>query len=91
MSGTARAGLRDTKLVDAGRRRWTRGAMKRQSRADRARASRRSAARCGPRPTTSAPRGRARVVLVSDGGDNCAPPEPCKAAELAKGGVELKI
>jgi Ca-activated chloride channel family protein len=32
------------------------------------------------------------VVLVSDGGDNCAPPAPCGVArELAKGGVALKI
>ena len=32
------------------------------------------------------------VVLVSDGADNCAPPEPCKVArELSQGGVTLKI
>jgi Ca-activated chloride channel family protein len=32
------------------------------------------------------------VVLVSDGGDNCAPPAPCGVArDLAKGGVALKI
>jgi Ca-activated chloride channel family protein len=32
------------------------------------------------------------VVLVSDGGDNCAPPAPCAVArDLAKGGVALKI
>src|SRR5829696_9676242 len=32
------------------------------------------------------------VVLVSDGGDNCAPPAPCGVArQLAKGGVALKI
>jgi Ca-activated chloride channel homolog len=32
------------------------------------------------------------IVLVSDGGDNCAPPAPCGVArELAKGGVALKI
>jgi Ca-activated chloride channel family protein len=32
------------------------------------------------------------VVLVSDGGDNCAPPAPCGVArELSKGGVALKI
>jgi len=32
------------------------------------------------------------VVLVSDGGDNCAPPAPCGVArELAQGGVALKI
>lgn len=32
------------------------------------------------------------VVLVSDGGDNCAPPAPCGVArDLANGGVALKI
>jgi Ca-activated chloride channel family protein len=32
------------------------------------------------------------VVLVSDGGDNCAPPNPCKAAaQVARGGVDLSI
>ena len=32
------------------------------------------------------------MVLVSDGGDNCAPPAPCGVArDLAKGGVALKI
>jgi Ca-activated chloride channel family protein len=32
------------------------------------------------------------VVLVSDGGDNCAPPDPCKAAEeVSKRGVDLSI
>jgi Ca-activated chloride channel family protein len=32
------------------------------------------------------------IVLVSDGGDNCAPPAPCGVArDLAKGGVALKI
>ena len=32
------------------------------------------------------------VVLVSDGGDNCAPPQPCAVArEIAKGGIALKI
>ncbi len=32
------------------------------------------------------------VVVVSDGGDNCAPPAPCGVArDLAKGGVALKI
>ena len=31
-------------------------------------------------------------MLVSDGGDNCAPPAPCGVArEIAKGGVALKI
>src|SRR4051794_20173688 len=32
------------------------------------------------------------VVLVSDGGDNCAPPNPCRAAaKVARGGVDLSI
>jgi Ca-activated chloride channel family protein len=32
------------------------------------------------------------VVLVSDGGDNCAPPAPCGVArEISRGGVALKI
>jgi Ca-activated chloride channel family protein len=36
--------------------------------------------------------GRRTVVLVSDGGDNCAPPDPCEAAEdVAQQGVELTI
>lgn len=36
--------------------------------------------------------GRRTVILVSDGGDNCAPPEPCDAArEVARGGVDLSI
>jgi len=36
--------------------------------------------------------GRRTVVLVSDGGDNCAPPDPCKAAaQVAKQGVDLSI
>ncbi len=36
--------------------------------------------------------GRRSVVLVTDGGDNCAPPSPCKAAEqVAKRGVDLSI
>jgi Ca-activated chloride channel family protein len=36
--------------------------------------------------------GRRTVILVSDGGDNCAPPDPCKAAaEVAKQGVDLSI
>ena len=31
-------------------------------------------------------------MLVSDGGDNCAPPDPCKAAaKVARGGVDLSI
>lgn len=33
-----------------------------------------------------------RIVLVSDGGDNCAPPDPCEAAEeVAQQGVDLTI
>ena len=38
-------------------------------------------------------RGRPRtVILVSDGGDNCAPPDPCEAArEVARQGLNLKI
>jgi Ca-activated chloride channel family protein len=36
--------------------------------------------------------GQRSVVLVTDGGDNCAPPDPCKAAErVAKRGVDLSI
>jgi von Willebrand factor type A domain len=32
------------------------------------------------------------VVLVSDGGDNCAPPAPCGVArQISKGGIDLKI
>ncbi len=32
------------------------------------------------------------VVLVSDGGDNCKPPDPCDVAkQISKGGVDLKI
>jgi Ca-activated chloride channel family protein len=32
------------------------------------------------------------IVLVSDGGDNCKPPDPCGVArEIAKGGINLKI
>jgi Ca-activated chloride channel family protein len=39
----------------------------------------------------SAP-GRRSVVLVSDGGDNCAPPDPCKAAaQVAHQGISLAI
>jgi Ca-activated chloride channel homolog len=37
-------------------------------------------------------RGRRSVVLVSDGGDNCAPPDPCKAAaRVAHQGISLAI
>ncbi|HWK27470.1 MAG TPA: VWA domain-containing protein [Solirubrobacter sp.] len=36
--------------------------------------------------------GRRSVVLVTDGGDNCAPPDPCRAAaEVAARGVEMSI
>jgi Ca-activated chloride channel family protein len=36
--------------------------------------------------------GRRTVVLVSDGGDNCAPPDPCKAARTVSAqGVDLSI
>ena len=36
--------------------------------------------------------GRRSVILVSDGGDNCAPPDPCEAArEVARQGLELTI
>ena len=36
--------------------------------------------------------GKRTVILVSDGGDNCAPPDPCKAAAaVARGGVKLSI
>ena len=36
--------------------------------------------------------GRRTVILVSDGGSNCAPPSPCQAArKLAGGGVDLRI
>jgi Ca-activated chloride channel family protein len=39
----------------------------------------------------SAP-GRRSVVLVSDGGDNCAPPDPCRAAaRVAHQGIDLAI
>jgi Ca-activated chloride channel family protein len=36
--------------------------------------------------------GKRTVVLVSDGGDNCAPPPPCQAARsVSKQGVDLSI
>ena len=36
--------------------------------------------------------GRRTVILVSDGGDNCAPPDPCEAArQVSKQGVDLSI
>jgi Ca-activated chloride channel family protein len=35
---------------------------------------------------------RRTVVLVSDGGDNCAPPDPCRVArDVARQGVELAV
>jgi Ca-activated chloride channel family protein len=37
-------------------------------------------------------RGRRSIVLVSDGEDTCAPPDPCEVArELAAAGVDLRI
>jgi Ca-activated chloride channel family protein len=43
-------------------------------------------------PDDLGPGGRRSVVLVTDGGDNCAPPDPCKAAEeVARRGVEMSI
>jgi Ca-activated chloride channel homolog len=36
--------------------------------------------------------GKRTVILVSDGGDNCAPPDPCRAArDVARSGVSLNI
>jgi len=36
--------------------------------------------------------GKRTVILVSDGGDNCAPPDPCNAArDVARTGVNLNI
>jgi len=36
--------------------------------------------------------GRRTVVLISDGGDNCAPPDPCKAARrVAQQGLQMSI
>lgn len=38
------------------------------------------------------PEGERTVVLVSDGEDTCAPPDPCQvAADLVQGGVNLRI
>jgi Ca-activated chloride channel family protein len=35
---------------------------------------------------------RKQVILVSDGGDNCAPPDPCRAARrIARAGLELNV
>ena len=78
----ARRGLQGHRADDPGRPAGQGGVARRGERARRARAARRSATRCWPRRTTSGPReGRRSVVLVSDGGDNCAPPNPCEAAE----------
>ena len=36
--------------------------------------------------------GRRTVILVSDGGDNCAPPDPCRAAEqISRRGIDMTI
>lgn len=36
--------------------------------------------------------GRRTVILVSDGGDNCAPPDPCKAAaKVSRRGIDMTI
>ncbi len=36
--------------------------------------------------------GRRTVILVSDGGDNCAPPSPCRAAEqVSRRGIDMTI
>lgn len=36
--------------------------------------------------------GRRTVILVSDGGDNCAPPDPCRAAaEVSEQGIDMTI
>ena len=43
-------------------------------------------------PGDLGPGGRRTVILVSDGGDNCAPPPPCEAAgRVADRGVDLSI
>jgi Ca-activated chloride channel family protein len=43
-------------------------------------------------PDDLGPSGDRTVILISDGGDNCAPPPPCEAAErVAERGVELSI
>ena len=35
---------------------------------------------------------RRQVILVSDGGDNCAPPDPCRAARrVARAGLDLTV
>ena len=43
-------------------------------------------------PSDLGPSGDRTVILVSDGGDNCAPPPPCEAARrIAKRGLKLSI
>ena len=43
-------------------------------------------------PDDLGPSGDRTVILVSDGGDNCAPPQPCSAArQIAERGLELSI
>jgi Ca-activated chloride channel family protein len=43
-------------------------------------------------PDDLGPSGDRTVILVSDGGDNCAPPPPCEAArEIARRGLKLSI
>jgi Ca-activated chloride channel family protein len=43
-------------------------------------------------PEDLGPSGDRTVILVSDGGDNCAPPPPCEAARrIAKRGLKLSI
>ena len=43
-------------------------------------------------PEDLGPSGDRTVILVSDGGDNCAPPPPCEAArKIARRGLKLSI
>ena len=43
-------------------------------------------------PDDLGPSGDRTVILVSDGGDNCAPPPPCQAArQISKRGLKLSI
>ena len=43
-------------------------------------------------PGDLGPDGDRTVILISDGGDNCAPPPPCRAAErIAERGLQLSI
>ncbi len=92
VTGSGRAaGCRDTELV-APVGRLDRPALKAQIGAYRAvgatpigRALRAAAADL---PTT----GPSSIVLVSDGGDNCAPPDPCRVAEqIAAEGATVSI